>query len=225
MRAHPDDSDFWDSIDLRLPFGVGPSSRPKPRRVIAHHLILTGYGHWLPNDIRGSGSVELKQEKLEELGPIHHGRKRVQPSRKELREFYAKADPLLQFESLWFDHAKRQALGEAFSKVIEHRYTVWACAILRNHVHFCLRAHRDSAEIMWSRFTDVGRKVIRHFSGVHPDHEVWTRAPYVVFLYTPDDVWDRIDYINDNPRKEGLPQQNWAFVQSYNGWPLHQSSK
>ncbi len=36
------------------------TQRPQPRpSVIAHHLIWTLYGHWLPNDLRGSGSTEF----------------------------------------------------------------------------------------------------------------------------------------------------------------------
>jgi hypothetical protein len=49
--------------------------------VKAAHLVLTGYGHWLPNDPRGSGSEEIRKLGLEMLGPIHFGSKRVQPPR------------------------------------------------------------------------------------------------------------------------------------------------
>lgn len=50
------------------------SGRTHNRIVIAHHLVMTLYGHWLPNDLRGSGSEELRNPELEELGPIHFGR-------------------------------------------------------------------------------------------------------------------------------------------------------
>ncbi len=79
--------------------------------IIGHHLIWTLYGHWLANDLRGSGSLELHEEKFAPLGPVHHGRKpeQLQPSRGELREFYKQADPLLKFSKFWLDAAKRQA--------------------------------------------------------------------------------------------------------------------
>ena len=41
--------------------------------VIAHHIILTGYGHWLPNDPRGSMSREVHSARIAELGPDHDG--------------------------------------------------------------------------------------------------------------------------------------------------------
>jgi REP element-mobilizing transposase RayT len=223
-QLQEDPSDPLKDIDLRLPLGAIRERAVRPMRVIAHHLVLTGCGHWLPNDIRGSGSVEIKKEELKSLGLIHYGRKRVQPPRSELRAFYRKAEPLLKFESIWFDHAKRQAIGEAFAPIADS-YTVWACAICKNHVHFCIRAHKHSAEMMWTRLTDLGRKVIRGFTGVDPQHEVWTGAPYVVYLHTPDDVWDRIDYFNRNPIKERITPQSWPFVKRYDNWPLHCRAK
>ena len=42
--------------------------RTHQRIIIAHHLVHHAYGHWLADDIRGSGSKEIRQEKFEELG-------------------------------------------------------------------------------------------------------------------------------------------------------------
>ena len=43
---------------------------------------------------------------------------------------------------------------------------------------------------------------------------MWSSRPYKVFLYKPEEVVGRIDYVNDNPVKEGLPRQNWDFVKA-----------
>jgi hypothetical protein len=59
---------------------------------IGHHLILSGYGTWLPNDPRGSGSLTIRKDELNDLGPVHHGRKRKQPPRSELKSFYREAE-------------------------------------------------------------------------------------------------------------------------------------
>ena len=69
---------------------------------IAIHLILSGYGTWLSNDPRGSGSTETRAIELRTLGPVHHGRKpaHLQPSRQELRAFYREAEPLLKYDTL-----------------------------------------------------------------------------------------------------------------------------
>lgn len=194
-------------------------TRPK-RIIIAHHLILSGYGHWLPNDLRGSGSEEIQEEKLSELGPIHHGRKRIQPPRRELKQFYRDANPLLDFEPMWFDDAKRQAIAGAFAQVVNsQRYTVWACAILSNHAHLCIRRHRDDAVTMWNTFAESSRDVLRGFEDVPDDHPVWSTRPYKVFLDSSEDVRRVVSYIQRNPTHEKLRPQPWSLVQPYDGWP------
>ena len=192
--------------------------------IIAHHLIWTLYGHWLPNDLRGSGSEALRDPKFAALGDIHHGRKpaRLQPTRKELREFHKKAEPLLEFPRFWIDEAKRQAIEGAIRRVVAERgYTVWACAILSNHVHMVIRRHRDDALAMWNAIADAVRIELVKFADVGTEHPVWAARPYKVFLRTPDEVRGRVEYVADNPEKEGLPRQQFSFVQSYNNWPIH----
>lgn len=198
----------------------GMTGHAHQRYIIAQHLILHGYGHWLPNDPRGSGSDEVREEKLQELGPIHPGRKTVQPPRSELREFYRQANPKLDFTPIWFEDAKRQVVGGAFAEVVRsQRYTVYACAVLKNHAHLCVRRHRDDARTMWSHFADASRSALRSLPGVADDHPVWSIRPYKVFLYTPEDVRRVVAYIESNPVKERLAPQNWALVTPYDGWP------
>ncbi len=192
--------------------------------IIAHHLIWTLYGHWLPNDLRGSGSEELRDPKFAALGEIYHGRKpaTLQPTRKELREFHKQAEPLMEFPTFWIDDAKRQAIGGAIAPVVAERgYTLWACAILSNHVHMVIRRHRDDALTIWHAIAEAVRLELRQFSDVGAKHPVLAARPYKVFLRAPDEVRGRIDYVDDNPTKEGLPSQHFDFVQSYNNWPHH----
>lgn len=66
--------------------------------VIAYHLIWTLYGWWLPNDPRGSMSQLIRNDIIGELGELHYGRKRVQPSSQEIKEFYEKAAGTLRHE-------------------------------------------------------------------------------------------------------------------------------
>jgi len=198
-----------------------PTHRPP---IIAHHLILTLYGHWLPNDLRGSGSDAFYDQKFEALGPIHRGRKpeAMQPTRQELRAFQRNAEPLLNFPKFWIDDAKRQAIGDAFADVIrERKYTVWACAILSNHAHLVVRRHRDDALGMWHAFADGSLSAMREFPDVGADHSVWSTRPYKVFLRTPTEVRGRIAYVEGNPAREGLPTQHFDFVRAHDNWPFH----
>lgn len=202
----------------RLPLRDTP--RRYQRVVIASHLVLHGYGHWLPNDPRGSGSALLREDKLADLGPIHTGRKSVQPPRSELKRFYQQAEGRLDFPALWFNDAMRQAIGDAFSQVAAaRRYTAWACAILKNHAHLCARKHRDDPTVIWSAFAEASAQALRRLADVPHDHPVWSSRPYKVFLFAPDDVRRVVRYIEDNPIKERLSPQHWLFVKSYDGWP------
>jgi hypothetical protein len=45
-----------------------------------------------------------------------------------------------------------------------------------------------------------------------------------VFLYTPEDVRGRIDYVRQNPLKHGLPRQDWDFIVNYDNWPHHKQA-
>jgi len=197
---------------------------PKRPAIIGHHLLWTLYGHWLANDLRGSGSQQLHEEKFAPLGPVHHGRKppHLQPSREELREFYREANPLLQYHKFWLDAAKRQAIGEVFGEVFaKEHYTVWACAVLTNHVHLVVRRHRDDALTMWHKFADATRLRLREFPNTEDNHPIWSDRPYKVFLDTPEAIRSCVRYVERNPEKEGLTVQTYSFVLPYNNWPFH----
>lgn len=196
------------------------------RRIIGHHLILMLYGHWLPNDPRGSESSDFIDEKFAALGDIHRGRKpeHLQPSREELKAFHAQAEPLLNFPLLWMDEAKRQAAAEALGEVVSGRkYACWACAVLRNHAHLVIRIHRDDGVAMWDHFASAiaDRLHLRFPSEITAHHPVVSARPYDVYLYTPADVRTRIAYVQRNRVRDGLPPQRYDFVTAYNDWPFH----
>lgn len=199
---------------------------PHRRSIIAHHLILTLYGHWGVNDPRGSGSAEFIDPKFSPLGPIHHGRKpeHLQPTREVLRAYHCEHEQLLNFPVLWLDEAKRQAMADAFAEVVRTRnYTCYACAILSNHAHFVIRIHRDDALTMLQHLAETSKRRLRlrFHNEISEHHPIWSARPYKVFLYAPDDVRSRIGYVQRNPQKEGLPPQQFDFVKPYDNWPHH----
>lgn len=190
--------------------------------VIAHHLIFTAYGWWLPNDPRGSNSQTIRNDVVADLGEIHHGRKRVQPASAEIREFYREADKRLRHELLTFSVSDISAIATAFGAVAkEQRYTCWACAIMPDHVHLLIRKHKHLAEEMIAAFQDHSRLRLRADGLRATNHPVWGGPGWKVFLDHPDEVRRIVRYIQDNPAKIGQPRQEWKFVKSYDGWPLH----
>ncbi len=184
--------------------------------VLAYHLILTGYGHWLPNDPRGSMSTNVAAGKLTSLGNMHFGRKRTQPPRSVLKDFYRRAEHQLEHSILWFDSAKRQVISDAFSKVMEsHRYTCFACAILANHTHLISRKHRDHAEDMIFTLREDSAKWLRRLADVPNDHPVWSSDQFKKYLSTPRDIDRTIRYVENNPARSNLPQQRFDFVKPF----------
>ncbi len=186
------------------------------RIIIAHHLVFMGYGHWFPNDIRGSGSDEIRKELLRELGEIHHGRKPIQPSRSELRAFHRAGEQMLEQPVLWFDEDSRDAIASGFERAsVEQGYRIVACAVLRNHAYLVVQRHKHAHDVIWRTFAEYAKQSLASLRSIPEGHRVWGSRPYSKFLYTPDDVRGRIDYVNDNPEKEGLAAQRWGFVLKY----------
>src|SRR3989304_1765487 len=70
--------------------------------VIAHHIMWTLYGWWLPNDLRGSTSRTIRNDLVAELGELHFGRKKVQPAGRDIRAFYSQAAAVLKYPLLSF---------------------------------------------------------------------------------------------------------------------------
>ena len=210
----PGSRDILNGARSSLPLR-GRQNKPK-RVIVASHLVFHGYGHWLANDPRGSGSTEVRKENLQDLGDIHFGRKRNQPSGDELREFYREANDRLDHKPYWFRSDAIRAIADAFGRVAhEHGYTLWACAVCSNHAHAVVRTHKDRAEVIWSNLATGATDALRIQNFVDASHPVWSHRPYKVFLYTPRDVRDRIGYVEQNPCKEGLPRQLWSFVKPF----------
>jgi REP element-mobilizing transposase RayT len=191
--------------------------------VIAHHLIWTAYGWWLPNDPRGSGSQTIRTDVLAELGEVHFGRKKVQPSGRNVRDFYAHVADLLKHPLLTFDDRSRLRIGEAFAQVVdENRYTCYACAIMPDHVHILIRKHKHSAEEMSENLMKSSRDRLIEAGQRAATHPTWIAGcGWKVFLDHPEEVRRTIRYVEQNPIKIRLPAQSWPFVKPYDGWPLH----
>lgn len=190
--------------------------------VIAHHLISTAYGWWLPNDPRGSTSQFIGSDVLADLGSVHFGRKKIQPTGAQIRAFYKEAAPLLRHPLLTFTAEEIRALADAFAEVIAHeRYTCYACVFMPDHMHAVIRKHKHQGEEMIDRLQEASRRRLRELGFRGPEHPVWGVGGWKVFLDHPDDIRRTIKYVDDNPAKLRLPRQNWAFVKAYDGWPLH----
>lgn len=190
--------------------------------VIAHHLIWTAYGWWLPNDPRGSTSQAVASDVIAELGELHFGRRKIQSAYQVIEAFYDRAKEVLKYPLLEFSPPEVALIAEAFAQAIEEqRYTCYACAILPDHVHLLIRKHKHLAEQMIEILQGKARSKICTAGVRAADHPVWATGGWKGFLDHPDGVRRTIRSIVENPVKRRLPRQQWAFVKAYDGWPLH----
>lgn len=187
--------------------------------IVGYHLIWTAYGWWLPNDPRGSMSKSIATDVLGQLGELHYGRKRMQPSGKVIREFYQTAKPLLKHELLTFDDRDVMSIADAFAETVRSKkYTCYGCAIMPDHIHLLIRRHRDMPEAIIEAFQEKSRGRLVDSAHRKADHPVWGGPGWKVFLDCREDIERTIRYIEQNPVKIGRPIQRWDFVTPYDGW-------
>jgi REP element-mobilizing transposase RayT len=190
--------------------------------IIAHHLIITAYGWWLPNDPRGSSSQVVACDVINQLGQLHQGRCHPQPPSPKIREFYNRAQGALKYPLLEFSPTDTRIIADGIAQSIsESRYTCYACAIMPDHVHLTIRKHKDNADQMIENFQKYCRLRLSSLGSRQPDHPVWARSGWKVYLFDPEDIRRTIRYVRENPLKRRMPAQDWPFVTEYDGWPLH----
>jgi REP element-mobilizing transposase RayT len=145
------------------------------------------------------------------------------PAGREGRQFYDLAAAVLQHPLLTFDAAARGEIALAFGQVIEEqRYTCYACAVMPDQVHILIRKHKHQAEEMMHILKETSRLRLSGTGRYSPNHPIWARGSgWKVFLDHPEEVRRTIGYIERNPLAVGLARQQWPFVKSYDGWPLH----
>src|SRR5690242_10771826 len=130
--------------------------------VIAHHIIWTCYGTWLPNDPRGSTSKTIRVDSIAELGELHYGRKLVQPLGRDIRQFYEAARQVLKHPILTLDEAARSVVAGAIETVVRiSKLTCWACVVMPDHVHILIRKHRLTFEEMMEQLKDTSATALR----------------------------------------------------------------
>src|SRR5207248_2312992 len=159
-----------------------------------------------------------------ELGDIHYGRKRIQPSSRELRRFYATARDVLRHEPLPLTDDDILLVGRTLGDVVRRRgYTCYACAVMPEHAHLLIRRHRDKSEEMLAHFQRATREAV-FAAGRRPvTHPVWGGPGWKVYLSTREDLTRIEKYVRENPLKSGRPIQQWDFVKAYDGWvPAYQ---
>lgn len=191
--------------------------------VIAHHLVFTTYGFWLPNDPRGSWSDFVRCWELYWYGPAtkvttprslaHNAHDR------DLRHIQKSA---LRYEPVRFTSNQIDCVARGFARAVdESGYHLLACSIMPEHVHVvCDRHHNPGERIIGHLKTRATQQLIAE--DLHPfanqfDENgdlppAWARKGWKVFLDSDEDITRAIRYAEENPIKQGMPHQRWPFV-------------
>jgi REP element-mobilizing transposase RayT len=186
--------------------------------VLAFHVMFGAYGFWLPNDPRGSWSDFVASFELDRAGPATKVTTRQslagQPHDHHLR---LEAKKHLKFPPVPLDGLQARAVGEGFKQALEEgSYLLHACTILPEHVHLVIGRHaRRFGQIVGHLKARATQRLFAENLWADQQRPVWAERFWKVFLDTPPAVQRAIEYVEQNPLKEGKPRQRWTFVVPY----------
>jgi REP element-mobilizing transposase RayT len=175
--------------------------------ILAYHTIFTTYGTWLPNDPRGSYSKNVYKEAIQTLGGIRYRRQDPQPDADTLRQFWNASRGTTNRRQFFINDSTRPIVASGFARAAEQlELTVYACAIMNDHVHLLSARNRHRIEYIYGRFkSDASR-------ALNPPHTPWTKGAWKVFISDTETIASAARYIEMNPIKAGMSPQNWNFV-------------
>jgi|SRR5579863_2345891 len=191
-----------------------------------YHVIFGAYGFWLPNDPRGSWSDFVGKWEL-----VRFGRSTKSISRRELTPEEElerqQAKQSLKHPAVQFTGKQARVIGNAFGQFAsKSNYTIWACSILPEHVHLVIARHHYKVESMVNLLKGVATSELvdenTHPLALHADlgkrpPKMWARRLWKVYLDSEQAIANAIQYVEENPVKEGKPLQRWAFVSPFRG--------
>src|SRR6476661_1941647 len=141
--------------------------------ILGSHVIFGEYGFWLPNDPRGSWSDFVGSWDLYRYGPATKtSETRSVASRPHDRALRLQAKEALDRPAVRFTGIQARAVARGFARYARNAgLTVWACAILPDHLHLVLRRHRLSVEQLVIQLKgQATRQLVEE--GIHPFGDV-----------------------------------------------------
>jgi len=143
------------------------------------------------------------------------------------RMLRAAAQRELKYPPVTLTGMQANSIGDGFADTAhKNNYTVWACAVLPQHVHLVLARHIYKVEQMATllkggatkRIVSDGRHPLqahRHTDGTYP--KMWAEKRWKVFLDSEEQIETAIRYVEENPDQEEKPRQHWKFVTPFRG--------
>jgi len=126
----------------------------------------------------------------------------------------------LQYPPVKLTGIQALAVIKGFARAVEeNEYRVFACVIMPDHVHLVVAEHRIEPKMIIKHLKARATAQMNK-ENLHPFLDVpgkekpspWARSGWAVFLDKESDVLRAIEYVKQNPVKDGLKPQNWSFV-------------
>ncbi|MBL9090141.1 MAG: transposase [Planctomycetaceae bacterium] len=180
----------------------------------AYHVIFGTYGFWLPNDPRGSWSDFVGSWELFRFGKatkvLTCRSLAAEPHDRRLR-FAAKSG--LKHDAVSLTGRQAVAVEAGFRVACEESsYRVLALSILPEHVHAVVVRGRATAETIIRHLKSRATQSLIERAEWSRERPVWGKNGWKVFLNSPAAVHRAVEYVEENPVKEGKRRQNWPVV-------------
>jgi REP element-mobilizing transposase RayT len=192
-----------------------------------YHVIWPAYGFWLPNDPRGSWSETVYAWELLRYGQSTKRIERTVIDPVQYARWRSEAQRALKHPPVSFSDQQILKIGLGFQSYIQKsKLSVWACSILREHVHLVLGRHKYKAEVAVNLLKGAASKQIlstqshpmqSYCRGLSRLPSMWGESQWIVYLDTEEAILNAIRYVKENPIQEVLSQQNWGFVTRFEG--------
>jgi REP element-mobilizing transposase RayT len=192
--------------------------------VLGYHAIFGTYGFWLPNDPRGSWSEFVGMYELyRRHGPVTMTKERRSLAHREHNSAARlAAKELLPRPPVVLNGVQARAVGHGLQNSFSKgRVTVWACAIMPDHVHVVFGRHRQLAELIVNLMKGAATRALVK-EQLHPFlselneagqvPQCWAEGQWIVYLNSVEVILRAIRYVEENPTKDGLHPQYWSFV-------------
>lgn len=200
--------------------------------VHGYHIVLPHYGFWLPNDPRGSWSEFVASWEIARFGDTtrHLEQRTLAMLSADELALRAAARQVLRYLPVTLSGDQALSIANGFKEqATKSDYAIWACSILPEHTHFVIARHRYTAEQIANLLKGAAtRRLIA--DGIHPLRQyakpnqrppgMWARNQWMSFLDSDKAIESAINYVIENPIKEGKPRQNWKWITPYTGLDL-----
>ncbi|MDZ4658900.1 MAG: transposase [Bythopirellula sp.] len=178
----------------------------------AFHSILTAYGFWLPNEPRGSWSSFVASWELLKFGPATKVDTRRSMARNPYhRGIKSQMQAVLSRPSVTLTGEQAREVVRGFSQT---PYKLYACAVMPEHVHLVIGYTPRHIRKVVSHLKSEATRSLRS-KGWFLEGTPWTEHGWNVYLNTEADVLRAINYVEQNPVREGKQQQTWRCVVPY----------